>query len=115
VKERLMLSESELTKFRDILNQERTELNARLRTLDRRLARDDHFNEAEDLGDSANQVLNKEEFLFERNQTEERLREIEKALARIKDGSYGVSKVSGKPIPVERLRAMPTATTLVGE
>jgi DnaK suppressor protein len=110
-----MLSESELTEFRELLNQERSDLQGRLRTLDRRLARDDHFNEAEDLGDSANQVLSKEEFLFERNQTEERLRAVEKALARIEDGSYGISAVSGKTIPVERLRAMPTATTLVGE
>jgi DnaK suppressor protein len=110
-----MLSESDLTEFRQLLNQERSDLVARLQTLDRRLARDDHFNEAEDLGDSASQVLSKEEFLFERNQTQERLRGVEKALARIEDGTYGISSVSGKPIPVERLRAMPTATKLVGE
>ena len=110
-----MLGDSEVTEFRELLNQERSDLRARLQTLDRRLARDDHFNEAEDLGDSAIQVLSKEEFLFERNQTEDRLRGVEKALNRIEDGSYGVSSVSGLPIPVERLRAMPTATTLVGE
>ena len=110
-----MLSESDLTEFRQILYQERLDLKARLRTLDRRLARDDNFNEAEDLGDSANQVLSKEEYLFERNQAEERLREIDEALARIQDGNYGISSVSGKEIPVERLRVMPTATTLVGE
>jgi DnaK suppressor protein len=110
-----MLSESELTEFRELLNQERLDLESRLQTLDRRLARDDHFNEAEDLGDSATQVLSKEEFLFERNQTEQRLRGVKKALGRIEDGSYGISSVSGKPIPADRLRAMPTATTLVGE
>lgn len=110
-----MLSESELTEFRELLDQERSELVARLQTAERRLARDDHFNESEDLGDSATQVLNKEEFLYERNQTLERLREVDKALARIENGTYGISSVSGKPIPVERLRAMPTATKLVGE
>lgn len=110
-----MLSESELSEFRELLKRERTDLQARLSTLDRRLARDDNFNEAEDLGDSANQVLGKEELLFERNQTEERLRTVDKALARIDDGSYGFSSISGKPIPIERLRAMPTATKLVGE
>jgi RNA polymerase-binding transcription factor DksA len=110
-----MLSESELAEFRELLNQERLELEGRLQTLERRLARDDNFNEAEDLGDSAVQVLNKEEYLYERNQAQERLRAVDKALARIEDGTYGVSVVSGKPIPVERLLAMPTATKLVGE
>lgn len=110
-----MLSDSDVTELRDMLNKERLELEMRLQTLDRRLARDDHFNGSEDLGDSANQVLNKEEILFERNQTIERLRGVKKALGRIENGTYGISSVSGKPIPVERLRAMPTATTLVGE
>jgi RNA polymerase-binding transcription factor DksA len=36
-------------------------------------------------------------------------------LSRIKDGTYGVSEVSGKPIPKERLEAVPYATTLVDE
>jgi DnaK suppressor protein len=110
-----MLTESELAEFRELLSRERSELLARMETLDRRLARDDHFNEAEDLGDSANQVLGKEEVLFEHNQTAERLRAVDQALQRIDDGSYGISSVSGKPIPIERLRAMPTATTLVDE
>jgi RNA polymerase-binding transcription factor DksA len=43
------------------------------------------------------------------------LAQIEKALARIADGSYGISEVSGKPIPVERLEVLPYATTLVDE
>jgi DnaK suppressor protein len=83
--------------------------------LDRRLARDVNFNEAEDLGDSAIQVLNKEGFLFEQNQVHDRLGEVERALLRIEAGTYGISEVSGKQIPSERLEAMPTATTLVGE
>jgi len=110
-----MLSESDLTEFRELLNRERSDLEGRLRTLERRLARDDNFNESEDLGDSATQVLNKEEFLSERRRTMERLRGVEQALARIEEGTYGISSVSGKPIPIERLRAMPTATKLVGE
>jgi RNA polymerase-binding transcription factor DksA len=110
-----MLSESQLAGFRSLLEQEQLDLRERLQTLDRRLARDDNFNEAEDLGDSAIQVLNKEEFLFERNQALERLEVIGQALQRIENGNYGISEVSGKPIPAERLEAMPTATTLVGE
>jgi len=110
-----MLSETQLAGFRKLLEQEQIDLQERVRTLDRRLARDVNFNEAEDLGDSAIQVLNKEEFLFEQNQVHDRLGEVERALLRIEAGTYGISEVSGKQIPTERLEAMPTATTLVGE
>ena len=110
-----MLSETQLAGFLKLLEQEQIDLQERVRTLDRRLARDVNFNEAEDLGDSAIQVLNKEEFLFEHNRVHERLGEVERALLRIEAGAYGISEVSGKPIPIERLEAMPTATTLVGE
>lgn len=43
------------------------------------------------------------------------LMQIDNALRRIAEGSYGYSEVSGKSIPVERLEALPTATRLVGE
>ena len=39
----------------------------------------------------------------------ENLREIEEALLRIEDGTYGICDVTGKEINIERLRAIPTA------
>lgn len=39
---------------------------------------------------------------------------IQKALARIQHGTYGICEVTGKEIPKERLFAIPTATTIVG-
>lgn len=41
------------------------------------------------------------------------LEQIDKALGRIKDKSYGICEVSGKPIPKKRLDAVPYATTTV--
>jgi RNA polymerase-binding protein DksA len=41
------------------------------------------------------------------------LHEIDRALARIDDGVYGICVVTGQPIPVERLRALPWATMTV--
>lgn len=41
--------------------------------------------------------------------------QVERALERIERGTYGVSEVSGKPFPIDRLQAAPYATTLVGE
>ncbi len=39
----------------------------------------------------------------------EYLREIEAALERIEEGTYGICEVTGKPIGLERLKAIPTA------
>jgi DnaK suppressor protein len=40
---------------------------------------------------------------------------IERALEKIKDGTYGVSDASGRPIPRDRLEAMPEAIYTVDE
>ncbi|ASK62887.1 hypothetical protein CFK37_12385 [Virgibacillus phasianinus] len=45
----------------------------------------------------------------------DQLKEINDALERMENGTYGVSEISGKPIPEERLEAEPTATILVEE
>jgi DnaK suppressor protein len=45
----------------------------------------------------------------------ERLARIERALQKIKDGSYGISDASGEPIPRERLEAMPEAIYTLAE
>ncbi|GAC1315533.1 MAG: hypothetical protein NVSMB16_12560 [Acidimicrobiales bacterium] len=42
-------------------------------------------------------------------QIESDLRDVEEALERLEDGTYGTCEVCGKPIPDERLEANPTA------
>lgn len=39
--------------------------------------------------------------------------QIEKALERMRHGTYGVCEITGKPIPLARLRALPYATLCV--
>lgn len=41
------------------------------------------------------------------------LAQIENALERIRSGSYGVCEITGKPIPMARLRALPYATLCI--
>jgi RNA polymerase-binding transcription factor DksA len=41
------------------------------------------------------------------------LEKVQHALDRMDEGMYGICEVSGKPIPVARLEALPYATTLV--
>jgi len=43
------------------------------------------------------------------------LAQIEGALAKLEDGTYGLSEQSGEPIPRERLDAIPYATLTVAE
>jgi DnaK suppressor protein len=41
------------------------------------------------------------------------LTRIEEALERMRNGTYGICKITGKPIPMARLQALPYATTRV--
>ena len=43
------------------------------------------------------------------------LRQIDAALQRIEDGTYGVCELCGKPIGVERLRAIPWTTRCIDD
>src|ERR1700750_2222170 len=45
----------------------------------------------------------------------ERLQRVDRALEKIKEGTYGLSDISGKPIPGERLEAVPEAICTVDE
>lgn len=46
---------------------------------------------------------------------EDRLSNIERALKKIDDGTYGLSDASGAPIPIERLEAAPEALYTLAE
>ncbi len=43
------------------------------------------------------------------------LAKIDRALAKIEDGTYGLSDIDGTPIPVARLEALPYALTTVDQ
>ncbi len=45
------------------------------------------------------------------NQLEIRLKEVNEALEKIKNGTYGVCEISGEPIEEDRLEANPAAKT----
>jgi RNA polymerase-binding transcription factor len=46
---------------------------------------------------------------------DDRLSNIERALQKIEDGSYGLSETSATPIPIERLEATPEALYTLAE
>jgi RNA polymerase-binding transcription factor DksA len=64
--------------------------------------------------DTASETFEREKDLSILEQLEEELAELEAALARVDDGSYGIDEVTGEPIDPARLEAIPTARRNVG-
>jgi DnaK suppressor protein len=71
--------------------------------------------EIADLGNLASNTLDNELNEGIADDLRDELSAIERAEARLADGTYGISVVSGKPIPDERLEAVPAADRLVDE
>jgi DnaK suppressor protein len=71
--------------------------------------------EPEDSGDQANELEQASTDSALREDLRQTLEAIERAEARLGEGTYGVSVVSGDPIPDERLEAIPWADRNVGE
>jgi len=68
-----------------------------------------------DFEDEADLLYEREAEIDENARDRQELAQVNRALERIQQGTYGLSEVSGKPIPIERLEALPYATTLVDE
>ncbi len=67
----------------------------------------------EESGDGDTIAVERERDLALSAQAVAAVEQIDAALARIKDGSYGICTGSGKPIPKERLKAIPWAAQRV--
>lgn len=67
------------------------------------------------LGDEASDLYDDGVRVGRIDDLQEELRRVEDAEARLAAGTYGISVVSGEPIPDERLHAFPTADRTVEE
>jgi RNA polymerase-binding protein DksA len=111
-----MLRPEDVRRFRERLQTQRDEIQSRIGAGKRDVMetiRDDIG--VGDVGDDAHLTYDREFELEETDRDRRELAQITRALERIDQGTYGVSEVSGKPIPIERLEALPSATTLAGE
>ena len=63
--------------------------------------------------DTASETFEREKDVSILEQLEEELAELQAALERIDQGTYGIDEVTGEPIAPERLTAFPTARTNV--
>jgi RNA polymerase-binding transcription factor DksA len=106
---------------RSLLLEERAKLVGQADHLDAEAAQlmedldpgDVQFDDESGEGDSL--VVERERDLALAGQARQTVSEIDAALRRIDEGVYGLSVISGRPIPKERLRALPWATELVEE
>lgn len=90
-------------------------LDMKKEILEKLLADDEEFrdivdnDDSKDLVDIASTDIDKTTLEALGSQEMKRLRLIESALVRIENGKYGICLKSGKPIPKERLEAIPYA------
>ena len=101
------LSRAHLDELRVALEAKRAEL---LREHEENLSAGTHTEEvASDPMEVAERATEEDELIGLASQEGAQLSEINHALAKIDKGTYGVSELSGSPIPLERLRAVPWA------
>ena len=111
-----VLKPEQIARFRKKLLDERRAIEQRIASRERDIS--DTVRDEEGVGDvddEAQRLYDREDDLVANELDTQQLEQVKKALARIDAGSYGVSEVSGKPIPLARLEAVPSATTLANE
>jgi DnaK suppressor protein len=84
-------------------------LEAEGRALAQESSRAEHADEPGDAGDKAQDMPAREVDQALHDANARRLSDIDRALQKIAEGTYGLSDASGKPIPKERLEANPEA------
>lgn len=103
----------DLDEARQLLQAEREQAEARRRAAQDVLANDQNYSElnpvSEHPGDNAPYVADREVAQTSLEHAEADLAEIDAALERIEEGTYGRCEVDGEPIDPERLRVRPTA------
>jgi RNA polymerase-binding protein DksA len=113
------LSAIDVDRFREALVEERQRVEAAIQNLHDEnpgtLAEDAGEETAYDnhLADTATETYDRElDYTLEEN-SEHVLAEIEAALRRVEEGTYGICANCGKPVAVDRLDALPWATLCI--
>jgi RNA polymerase-binding transcription factor DksA len=111
-----MLTPADISHFQRRVEAQRETLQQQILSLEQAMASPDVYEEAmQEQGNDALFVRGHDDGWDQLAFARDGLVRVDRALARIAVGTYGVSEVSGTPIPRERLEALPTASTLVNE
>jgi DnaK suppressor protein len=110
------LDAAHLAALRARLEAERESLRGILQGLDAEVqAAEPASDEPEDYGEMGRDLMQEGTARALVADQEQLLAQVERALQRMDEGTYGLSEVSGRPIPLERLEALPWATTTVDD
>ena len=110
----MALNEKEVKKFEEILIGQKSKLEEELGRIAKPTSKEgDYETVYEDIGDdmdeNASEVEGYVDNMALENNLEDQLKEINKSLEKIKDGTFGVCKECGIDISPERLEANPSA------
>jgi len=101
----------ELEEFKKLLLIKRAEISGDLSSIEKEALRleDDHSSMPIHMADIGGETY-EQDFMLGLAETErQQILEIDEALQRIEDKTYGICQMTGKPIPKARLRAKPWA------
>ena len=116
-REKTRYSEAELKEFKELILSKIATAEHDLEMLQQAVAGNE--NEANDTAptfktlEEGSNVLSKEENARLAARQQRFIRDLEAALIRIENGTYGICRITGKLIPKERLMIVPHATTTV--
>jgi len=111
-----MLKSQDVRRFQERLKAERDAIESRIATNKHEIQETvQDESGVGDSGDESNLLYERETEIDENAPDHKELAQVKRALDRIEQGTYGLSEVSGKPIPIERLEAVSYATTLIDE
>lgn len=118
------MSDQNANLSREFIEQQRERLEAlrkqlrggeESRSASDRTFREEHGGEAREFEDAAQDLAQREIYQARHDVDGRRLADIDRALQKIAEGSYGLSDASGVPIPKARLEATPEAVLTVRE
>lgn len=111
------MKKEDLKYFKDLLEKKRAEVLKNIEYL-RSVALDstnqeasgDHSAYSFHMADQGTDAMEREKAFLFASRDEKYIRQIDEALERIDNGTYGICRVTGKEIGKERLEAVPTTT-----
>jgi RNA polymerase-binding protein DksA len=111
------LTRKELAEFRRLLEDEKRRLMEELEAMEEhtpevedQVGMDVGGGYDEDLADVASSTFEREKGLALESSVQQMLAQVEEALVRMEEGTYGICQRCGNPIDVARLRVLPFAT-----
>lgn len=108
-------SDLNLKDFEEILKKERAKTEKNIEIIESEV---NSMSDKDEVGDDADLVALRIDYATDKeimHHLTNKISEIDAALARIQDGTYGICKKTSQAIPVERLMANPLAQTVVGK